>query len=114
MCLFAFLPIGLLKTLEVSKVFIIISTFSFPVSSSLPPHKSSHCVVAPGLPLSGRGVLGSDMLLKYFQALFLESSPQRVDWDCFTMLCFEGSYPASSQPGLLSSRCKLVNDLASV
>ena len=114
MCLFAFLPVGLLKTLEVSPVFIFISVLSFLVSSSLPSRKSSHCVVALGLTLSGQGVLGSDMLLKYFHANFLESSPQRVDWDCFTMLCCEGSYPAPSQPGWLSERGRLVDELASV
>ena len=88
---FAFLPVGLLKTLEVDPVFILISTLSFPVSSSLPPRKLSYCAVAPGLTVSGRGVLGTDMLLKYFHALFLECSPQRVEWGCSTMLCCEGS-----------------------
>ena len=88
---FAFHPVGLLKTLEVGPVFILISTLSFPVSSSLPLRKSSHYVGAPGLTLSGGGVLGTDMLLKYFHAPFLECSPQRVDWGCSTMLCCEGS-----------------------
>ena len=115
---FAFLPVGLLKTLEVGPVFILISTLSFPVSSSLPLRKLSHCVGAPGLTLSGRGVLGTDMLLKYFHALFLECSPQRVDWGCSNAMLRRIwkrlLYPAPSQSGWLSFRGRLVDELASV
>ena len=90
MCSFAFLPVGLLKTLEAGSIFVLVSTFSFPVCSSFPPRQSSYCAVAPGLTVSGRGVLGWDMLLKYFHALFLENIPQSGDWGCFTRFCCEG------------------------
>ena len=73
-CSFAFLLVGLLKTLEAGPFFILVSMLSFAVCSSLPPRQSSYCAVAPGLTESGGGVLGRDMLLKYLHALFLESS----------------------------------------
>ena len=91
MCSFAFFPVGPLKTLEAGPVFVLVSMFSFPIHSSFPLRQSSYCAVAQGLTVSSGCVLGRDMLLKYFRALFLENIPQGVDWGCFTMFCCEGS-----------------------